>query len=87
MVLSRREFLTSSTISAASVPLLLGLGIDYCDASPASIIDWSMGFPDGAVLLNRNENPVGPSPLAIESANKSSLNNPKSRSNLLIIFM
>ena len=70
MALSRREFLTSSTVSAVSVPVLLGLGIDYCDASPASAIDWSMGFPDGAVLLNRNENPVGPSPLAIEAAGK-----------------
>ena len=70
MALSRRGFLTHSTISAASVPFLLGLDIDYCDAAPSSTIDWSMGFPDNAVLLNRNENPIGPSPLAIEAANK-----------------
>ena len=69
MALSRREFLTHSSMSAASVPLLLGLDIDYCDASPTSTIDWSMGFPDDAVLLNRNENPIGPSPFAIEAAN------------------
>ena len=61
MALSRREFLTHSTMSAASVPVLLGLNIDYCDASPVSAIDWSMGFPKDAVLLNRNENPIGPS--------------------------
>ena len=70
MALSRRGFLTHSTVSAASVPFLLGLGMDYCDASPSSAIDWSMGFPKDAVLLNRNENPIGPSPLAIEAANK-----------------
>ena len=70
MALSRRGFLTHSTISAASVPFLLGLDINYCDASPTSTVDWSMGFPKDAVLLNRNENPIGPSPLAIEAANK-----------------
>ena len=70
MALSRREFLTHSTMSAASVPVLLGLNIDYCDASPVSAIDWSMGFPKDAVLLNRNENPIGPSSLAIEAASK-----------------
>lgn len=70
MAISRRDFLTSSTVSAASAPFLLGLGIDYCDAAPASAIDWSMGFPGDAVLLNRNENPAGPSPAAIEAATR-----------------
>ena len=70
MALSRRGFLTHSTISAATAPFLLGLDINYCDAAPATSIDWSMGFPGDAVLLNRNENPIGPSPLAIEAANK-----------------
>ena len=70
MTLSRRGFLTHSTVSAATVPFLLGLGMDYCDAAPSSTIDWSMGFPKDAVLLNRNENPIGPSPLAIEAAGK-----------------
>lgn len=68
MALSRREFLTRSTMSAAGAPLLLGLGIDYCDAAPETLIDWSMGFPADAVLLNRNENPIGPSSSAIEAA-------------------
>ena len=70
MALSRRGFLTHSTISAVSAPFLLGLDINYCDASPSSAIDWSMGFPKDAVLLNRNENPIGPSSLAIEAASK-----------------
>ena len=70
MALSRRGFLTHSTISAVSAPFLLGLDINYCDASPSSTIDWSMGFPKDAVLLNRNENPIGPSSLAIEAASK-----------------
>ena len=70
MTLSRREFLTRSTLCAASAPILLGLNIDYCEAAPGSAIDWSMGFPSDAVLLNRNENPIGPSPLAIEAAQK-----------------
>ena len=73
MALSRRGFLTHTTVTAASAPLLLGFGIDYCDATPSSVINWSMGFPEGAVLLNRNENPIGPSPLAIEAANKGCL--------------
>jgi histidinol-phosphate aminotransferase len=68
MSLSRRQFLTSSTMSAVSVPLLLSMDIDYCEAASPSSIDWSMGFPKDAVLLNRNENPIGPSPLAIEAA-------------------
>ena len=70
MALSRRGFLTHTTVTAASAPLLLGFGMDFCDATPSSVINWSMGFPEGAVLLNRNENPIGPSPLAIEAANK-----------------
>jgi histidinol-phosphate aminotransferase len=68
MSLSRRQFLTSSSMSAVSVPLLLSMDIDYCEAASPSSIDWSMGFPKDAVLLNRNENPIGPSPLAIEAA-------------------
>ena len=68
MSLSRRQFITNSTISAAGLPLLGSLGIDYCEASEPDSLDWSMGFPQDAVLLNRNENPIGPSPLAIKAA-------------------
>ena len=70
MTLSRRELLTRSTLSAVSAPLLLGLNIDYCEAASDPAIDWSMGFPSDAVLLNRNENPIGPSPMAVEAAQK-----------------
>ena len=70
MTLSRRKFLTRSTLSAVSAPIMLGLNIDYCEAASDSAIDWSMGFPGDAVLLNRNENPIGPSPLAIEAAQR-----------------
>ena len=68
MSLSRRQFLANSTLSAASLPLLGSVTIDYCEASTADSLDWSMGFPQGAVLLNRNENPIGPSPMAIKAA-------------------
>ena len=68
MSLSRRQFLSTSTMSAISVPLLVGLDTNTCDAASMSSIDWSMGFPADAVLLNRNENPIGPSPLAVEAA-------------------
>ena len=52
MALSRREFLTHSTMSAASMPVLLGLDIDYCDALPTSTIDWSMGFPKWREIIS-----------------------------------
>ncbi|NKB36967.1 MAG: aminotransferase class I/II-fold pyridoxal phosphate-dependent enzyme [Gammaproteobacteria bacterium] len=68
MSLSRRRFLTNTTLSAAGIPLLATLGSDFCEASTENPIDWSMGFPGDAVLLNRNENPIGPSSAAIEAA-------------------
>ena len=69
MTLSRRKFLTRSTLSAASAPIMLGLNIDYCEAASDSAIDWSMGFPGDAVLLNRNENPIGALAAARNEAN------------------
>lgn len=66
MSISRRRFITSSAAGIASVPLSLG---GTAEAQLASDdIDWSMGFPEGATLLNRNENPIGPSPKAIQAA-------------------
>jgi histidinol-phosphate aminotransferase len=70
MSLSRRQFLSNSSLAIAGVPVLTGLGMDYCHAAMPDDIDWSMGFPADAVLLNRNENPIGPSPMAIEAARK-----------------
>jgi histidinol-phosphate aminotransferase len=68
MEFTRRRFLRTTALSTAAAPLALVGGIDYCEAAPAQAIDWSMGFPEGAVLLNRNENPVGPSPRAVAAA-------------------
>lgn len=68
MKISRRKFMGTTAAGVASAPLLLNteasaeLAIDD--------IDWGMGFPDGATLLNRNENPIGPSPKAIEAAKR-----------------
>jgi histidinol-phosphate aminotransferase len=67
MSFSRREFIRNSTL-AASIPAVLGLGLSEAQAAASSDIDFSMGFPQGAVLLNRNENPLGPPPVAIEAA-------------------
>jgi histidinol-phosphate aminotransferase len=69
MSISRRQLIKNTTLAAAA-PGLLGLGISHAQASPSSGIDFSMGFPEGSVLLNRNENPLGPSPKAIAAANE-----------------
>jgi histidinol-phosphate aminotransferase len=68
MSMSRRQFLKSSTVTAAAVPFTMAAGIDYCEAATGSSVDLSMGFPPGAVRLNYNENTLGPSPKAIEAA-------------------
>jgi histidinol-phosphate aminotransferase len=68
MSLSRRHFLRNSIVGTAALPLLMSLDIDYCEASTDQHIDLSMGFPEGAIRLNWNENVLGPSPLAIEGA-------------------
>ncbi|MDZ4731740.1 MAG: histidinol-phosphate transaminase [Xanthomonadales bacterium] len=68
MNISRRQLLSRFAVTTAAVPLMLRFGIDSCEASAATAVDWSMGFPQGAVLLNRNENPLGPSPRAIKFA-------------------
>jgi histidinol-phosphate aminotransferase len=68
MSVSRRQFLKSSAVATAAVPMTMAAGIDYCEASTDSAIDLSMGFPPGAIRLNYNENTLGPSPKAIEGA-------------------
>lgn len=68
MRLSRRQFLRTSSASAAALPLLTGLNIDYCEAASSGTVDMSMGFPADAIRLNWNENTLGPSPLALEGA-------------------
>ena len=68
MSVSRRQFLRTSTATAAAVPFSMAGGIDYCEAATSSSVDLSMGFPADAVRLNFNENTLGPSPKAIEGA-------------------
>lgn len=68
MILSRRQFLERSSMSVVAAPVLMSFDIDYCEAAGNHSIDLSMGFPQGAIRLNFNENILGPSPLAIEGA-------------------
>ncbi len=69
MKISRRNFIGSAVATAAAAPAIFNtpahaeLAIDD--------IDWGMGFPEGSTLLNRNENPIGPSVKAIEAAKMS----------------
>jgi len=68
MSVSRRQFLRTSAVTAAAVPLSMAAGIDYCEAAANSSIDLSMGFPPDAIRLNYNENTLGPSPKAVKGA-------------------
>lgn len=70
MSLSRRSFLGNSIAAAAALPFMEGFSIDFCHAAEAAstdAVDFLMGYPPNAVRLNRNENPFGPSPMAIEA--------------------
>jgi histidinol-phosphate aminotransferase len=66
MSISRRNFLRGSIAATAAVPFLEHLSLDTCDASPDKI-DFLMGFAPDAIRLNRNENPFGPSPMALDA--------------------
>lgn len=66
MQLSRRRLLKGSAVLAAAAPFSLHSGRSAAALRPS--IDFSMGFPPNAVRLDRNENPLGPSPLALEGA-------------------
>jgi hypothetical protein len=68
MNMSRRQFLGKSASTAALAPFAIAGGIDYCEAAPSASVDLSMGFPEGAIRLNYNENTLGPSPVALEGA-------------------
>jgi histidinol-phosphate aminotransferase len=70
MSLSRRQFLSRTSMSAVAIPTLMSASIDYCAAAPqaAGDFDLSMGFPEGALRMGFNENTLGPSPKAIEGA-------------------
>lgn len=73
MPLSRRHFLTRSSLTAAAMPTLLTGGIAVAATNPAAAassaeFDLSMGFPADAIRMGFNENALGPSPKAIEGA-------------------
>jgi histidinol-phosphate aminotransferase len=70
MIDSRRTFLKGAALSAAAAPAFMRVPSAAATAGsgPVTAIDWSMGFPAGSVLLNRNENSMGPSAHAIEVA-------------------
>jgi histidinol-phosphate aminotransferase len=68
--ISRRTFMGSIAASAAVLPLS-----NYSWAYPSKTaapsekkVDW--GYPEGAIRLNANENPYGPSPNAIKAMEK-----------------
>jgi len=68
--ISRRTFMGSLAASAAVLPLSNYPWAHPLKAAPLSEkkIDW--GYPEGAVRLNANENPYGPSPNAIKAMEK-----------------
>ena len=70
MSLSRRQFLSHTSLSAVAAPALLGSVASPLALAnaPAETFDFSMGFPEGAIRLGFNENPLGPSPKAIAGA-------------------
>lgn len=69
MVLSRRRFLGRTALATASLAVWRGAGaVDTCEGAAAPDIDFNMGFPPDAIRLNRNENPLGPSPRAVAAA-------------------
>lgn len=66
---TRRMFLKGAALSAAGAPALLNFDAAAASTGKATPpIDWSMGFPAGSVRLNRNENVMGPSPMAVQAA-------------------
>ena len=71
--ISRRSFMGSLAASAAVLPLR---NYSWAHSSKTAVppegkIDW--GYPEGAIRLNANENPYGPSPNAIKAMEMASL--------------
>ncbi|HEY3786129.1 MAG TPA: histidinol-phosphate transaminase [Steroidobacteraceae bacterium] len=72
---SRRQFLTRTSASALAAPVLLAGGAapseaatDAAHSTAGGEFNLSMGFPEGALRLGFNENPLGPSQKAIAGA-------------------
>jgi histidinol-phosphate aminotransferase len=70
MSLSRRQFITRTSVSVAASPALLASAAlpGTAVAQHGADFDFSMGFPEGAIRLGFNENVLGPSPKAIAGA-------------------
>jgi len=73
MSISRRNFLRNSVAAAAAVPFLEHISFDYCHAAETGtthLVDFKLGYPIGAIRLNLNENPFGPSAMAVQAVKK-----------------
>ena len=68
MTISRRKFMGATAAGIATAPVLRNTSAE----AQVSLddIDWGMGFPEGATLLNRNENPIGLSEKAMAAAKR-----------------
>ncbi len=67
MSVSRRQFLLTSALSA-SVPLMTGTNAVSGAMAGNSAVDLTLGYKDGAVRMNLNENPLGPPAAAVAAA-------------------
>jgi len=68
--ITRRKFMGSLIASSTVLPLRHSLWIHPSNLAPTmkKKIDW--GYPEGACRLDSNENPLGPSPTALEAMKK-----------------
>ena len=71
---SRRSFMRLAGIAAAAMPILTEGHLAHAAMQTAAAPDTKtktkrprMAFPEGAVLINANENPLGPCPAACEA--------------------
>jgi histidinol-phosphate aminotransferase len=69
---SRRRFLRSLAVAAVGLPAVASAQSAAVDEDVLSTED-VVAFPDGAVRLNFNENPLGPSPRAIAAIREDGL--------------
>ena len=70
--IGRRAFLGGSALlaGAASAPALATTGYAFSSSLTAASVEPMYGPPPGVAKLNANENPYGPSPLAIKAMTK-----------------
>ncbi|MFQ6109348.1 MAG: pyridoxal phosphate-dependent aminotransferase, partial [Candidatus Aminicenantales bacterium] len=63
----RRRFLGSLLACGAAITWNRSIGISPLKAAPRPVKRINWGYPEGAVRLNKNENPLGPSPRALNA--------------------